>query len=93
MEKYIDQNSRNVAIGLIQGTELTLPIAINPSNELLIEIIPVGSPLSAFNASNILIDENSRQVAGAITDDSNETITPLTVDEIVGLPCVRVEVI
>lgn len=93
MENYIDQNSRNVGFGLIQGTDLTMPFAINASDELLIEIIPVGSPLSALNASGISIDGNGRQIAGAITDDINETITPLTVDEIVGLPCVRVEAI
>ena len=94
MENYIDGNSRNVGIGLITGTELTLPFSINDSTkELLIEVIPVGAPLSPLVASGIKIDGNGRQIAGAVTDDAFETITPVTVDEIVGLPCVRVEFI
>lgn len=94
MENYIDGNSRNVGIGLIHGTELTMPFAINDSSkELLIEVIPVGSPLSPLVPSGISIDGNGRQIAGAVTDDASETITPITVDEIVGFPCVRVEFI
>jgi hypothetical protein len=92
MSNYIDQNMRNVGIAYIQGTDnMTIPLAISAINELLIEVIPIPNPLSAFNASNIKIDENTKNVAGAVTDDSNQTIIPLTTDSIAGLPCVRVE--
>lgn len=90
----IDQNSRQVGLGYVHGsTGTVLPFAVNASNELLIEIIPVGAPLGALAASGIHLDANSRQVAAAVTDDANETITPLTVDEISGLPLIRVELI
>ena len=92
MPNTIDQNTKNVGLGYVQGTlDMVLPLTINASNELLIEVIPVGNPLSALVASRIHLDENTHQIAGAVTDDANEIITPITVDEIVGLPCVRVE--
>ena len=88
----IDENTKSVGLGYVQGTpDMTLPFSINTSNELLIEVIPVGSPLSALAASRIHLDENTHQIAAGITNDSNEIITPLTVDVIVDLPCVRVE--
>lgn len=90
---YIDENTKNVGLGLVQGTSIVLPLRINTSDELLVEIIPVGSPLGNLNASGLKIDGNTKNVAGGVTDDLNQDITPLTVDEIVGLPCVRVEVI
>lgn len=92
----IDSNSRNVGLGYVQGTNnMVLPLAINPTTkELLIEVIPIGSPLAPFNGLNRLkIDGNTKNVAGGVTDDSNQDITPLTVDLIAGLPCVRVEFI
>ena len=92
MPHTIDENTRQTGLGYVQGTrEMVLPFSINSSDELLIEVIPVGSPLSALVASRIHIDENTHQIAGAITDDASEIITPITVDEIVGLPCVRIE--
>ena len=93
MENYIDANSRNTAFGLIHGSQLTKEISMNDSTKrILIEVIPVAA-LTPLVASGIAIDANGRQIAGAVTDDANETITPLTVDEIVGLPCIRVELI
>lgn len=90
----IDENTKNVGLGYVQGTDnLTMPFAISAINELLIEIIPVGAPLSAFNASNIKIDENTKNVAAGVTDDASQTIIPLTTDTIATLPCVRVELI
>ena len=101
MAKTIDQNSRQVGLGFVQGTDtpstvfannLILPFSINSSNELLIEVIPIAVPLDPFAApARMKIDQNSRQIGGAITDDSNKTITPVTVDLILTLPCVRVE--
>lgn len=93
-EPRIDENTRNIGLGFVQGTKsITLPFQINSSGELLIEVIPIGDPLSPLNASRIHLDENTHQIAAAVTNDSNETIIPLTVDIIVGLPCVRVELI
>jgi hypothetical protein len=92
----IDKNGRNVGLGYVQGTNnMVLPFAINPAtNALLVEVIPIGSPLATFNGLNRLkIDGNTRNVAGGVTDDSDQTITPLTVDLIAGLPCLRVEII
>lgn len=89
----IDQNTKNVGIGYVQGTiNLTMPFAINASDELLIEVIPVSSPLSPFNASNVKIDGNTKNVSAGVTNDSNQTIKPLTTDAHAGLPCVRVEI-
>jgi len=93
----IDQNSRQTGLGYVQGTDrLVLPFSIDAvTNELFIEVIPVSDPLSPLVAvsENIRIDENTRQAGAGITDDSNETITTLTTDDIVGLPCLRVEII
>ena len=88
----IDENDRNIAGGIIQGTRLTLPCFIDPSSgRLLVEIIPVADAGSAISPRNLNIDENMRNVMGAVTDDSNEFITPLTVDMILDLPCLRIE--
>lgn len=90
----IDKNTKNVGIGYVQGTHNhTMPFAISDINELLIEIIPVATPLDPVNASRMKIDENTKNISGGVTDDSDETIIPLTVDTIVGLPCVRVEIV
>ncbi len=90
----IDENTRQEGIGLIQGSTNTRPFAINSDNELLIEIIPV-SDIGTLNITpeNIPIDENTRQVGAGVTDDANLDIIPLTCDLIVGVPCVRVEVL
>ena len=89
----IDHNTKNVGLGYVQGTNnMVMPFAISSINELLIEVIPIGVPLAPFNASNLKIDENTKSVSGGVTDDANQTITPLTTDTIVTLPCVRVEI-
>jgi hypothetical protein len=87
----IDQNTRQAGIGLVQGSTDTYPFSINTSNELLIEVIPVDD-IGTLNVTrqNIPIDENARQGAAGVTDDF--VIIPLTTDEIVGLPVVRVEI-
>lgn len=88
----IDENSRNTGGGIIQGTRLTLPTFVNPNTgELLIEIIPTGSDGTITTHKNLPIDENSRNCAGAVTDDSNETLTPLTVVTRIDLPCLRID--
>lgn len=92
----IDHNSRNVGLAYVQGTNnLVLPIAINPVNKKIrIEVVPRSIPHTAFAAgSRMKIDENSKNVAGAVTDDTDQTITPLTVNLIQDFPCLRVEII
>ena len=87
-----DENSRQIGFGLEHGTENILPFLVDPAtNELLIEIIPISSA-GTITTANIDNDENSRQVGAGITDDSNQTITPITVDIINGLPCLRIEI-
>lgn len=91
---YIDQNTKNIGLGMIHGTSDTTPLTIDPNTlELRIEIIPINSGGTSVGAQNVDIDENTHQVAAAITDDSDEDIVPLTVNEIVGFPCLRVDVI
>lgn len=90
----IGDNTREVGLGYVQGSNnVVLPFEFDDTTkELLIEVIPVGSPLSALVADQkIFLDDNTHQIAAAVTNDSNEIITPLTVDEIVGLPCLRIE--
>ena len=66
------------------------PIAITPDGKLRIEIIP--RTLSAGDLPNRMpIDANSYNVAGALTDDSNLTLTPLSVDVIIDVPAVRID--
>lgn len=95
MNAHIDENTKATGIGVVQGaTDILVPLRIDDATkEVLIEIIPVGDPLSALVASRIHIDENTHQIAAAVTNDSNETITPLTVDMILDLPCLRVEIL
>ena len=92
IDAHIDQNTKATGIGLVQGTnDFTVPLHIDPmNNELLVEVIPC-SPLSALVASRIHLDDNTHQIAAAVTNDASEIITPLTVDLIVGLPCLRIE--
>lgn len=94
MSSYIDENTKNVGLGMIQGTSDAIPLTVDPITlELRVEIIPINSGGTSIGTQNIDIDENTHQVAAAVTDDSNEDIIPLTVNEIVGLPCLRVDVI
>ncbi len=88
----IDENTRNTGGGIIQGTRLTLPTFVNPlTGELLVEVIPTGTVGTTIGPRNLNIDENHRNIGGAITDDSNEFITPLTVAMHLNLPCLRIE--
>ncbi len=90
----IDENTHQVGLGLVQGSIDTKSFAINTSNELLIEIIPVADiGTLAFTPENIRLDENTRQIAAGVSNDSNQDIIPLTVDLVIDLPCVRVEVL
>ncbi len=92
--KTIDQNTRNVGLGYVQGTkDMVLPLRVNgANNKLRIEIVP--KPLTGTGvARNLFIDGNTKNVGGAITNDSNEVITNLTVDEVVAFPCLRIELI
>lgn len=87
-----DANTRNVGGGIVHGASDTLPLFINPSTgELLIEIIPTFSDGSVTDRVNLRIDGNTRNTAGAVTDDSNETIIPLTVVMRNDIPCLRIE--
>lgn len=87
----IDENTRNTGGGIIQGTDLTLPFFVNPiTGELLVEIHP-SSAGTTIAPRNLNIDENHRNVAGAITNDANKSITPLTVNMHIDLPCLRIE--
>lgn len=95
---HIDKNDRNTGGGIVQGTDLTLPLFVNPSTgRLLVEIIPVASAGTAIAPRNLNIDGqngkqgNGRNVAGAVTDDANEFITPITCAMHIDLPCVRIE--
>lgn len=88
----IDQNTRNTGGGSIYGTSLTFPLCINPSTgELLVEIHPVNTDGTAIAPRNLNIDENHRNIGGAITNDTNKFITPLTVATHIDLPCLRIE--
>lgn len=79
----IDKNNRIVGTGYVQGTDSpkqVLPLSCDPSTgRLLIEIVPVGS-LSALVPDHMATDGNTRNTAGAVTDDALESIAPLTVD-------------
>lgn len=90
---YIDQNTRNVGLGLVHGTDMVLPFTVTALNELRIEIIPINSGGTIVSHETIPIDENTRNVGAAVTDDANETITPLTINTIVDFPCLRVDVL
>lgn len=94
MKSGIDANTKAVGRGMVQGTmDNIIPFSCTSDNKLLIEIIPVSDPLSNLVASRIHIDANTHQIGAGVTNDSNQTITPLTVDTIVTLPCLRIELI
>lgn len=87
-----DGNTRYIGGGIIYGTDLILPLFVNPATgELLIEIIPTGSDGIITTRVNLGIDGNGRNTSGSVTDDSNETIIPLTVNMRSDLPCLRIE--
>lgn len=89
----IDANDRNTGGGLIQGTQnMTLPTFIDPlTHMLLVEIIPTAIDGVIIPHRNLPIDENERNCAGAVTDDSNETLYPLTVAMHADVPCLRID--
>lgn len=100
----IDNNSVSVGLGTwnrrvyndLKHSYDTFPtpkaISINPSNKALrIEIIP--RTLSGTQVPERMpIDNNSYSVAGALTNDANLTITPLSVDVIIDIPALRADV-
>lgn len=92
---YIDENTKNV--GLAKAPDVypsVVPLSINPlTGELRVEVIPTGSDGTIISYENIPIDENTHQVAGAVTDDSNEDIVPLTVTDILGVNCLRIDIL
>lgn len=90
---YIDENTKNVGLGKSRArSQAAVPLLVNPATgELLVEIIPITDDGTIITRLNIPIDENTHQVSGAITDDSDQTITPLTVEETKGVTCLRVE--
>ena len=59
----IDNNTRNTGGGIIQGTDYTLPLFVNSSGELLVEIIPTGTVGAIISPQNLPIDENGRNCA------------------------------
>ncbi len=89
----IDENTKGLLYGYVHGTAgMVLPARVNPANnKLLIEIIPVVSIGTIVPSQNIPIDENTKNVGAALTNDANLNIIPLTVDEIVGFPALRIE--
>lgn len=90
----IDANSRGIGKGVQTDREnVAIPLSINPANgKLRMEIVPRSIGLS--NVPNRMpIDANSYNVAGALTNDSDKTLTPLSVDLILGTPCLRIEII
>ncbi len=65
---------------------------MNPSTgELLVEIHAVDTDGTAIAPRNLNIDENHRNVGGAVTNDANQFITPITVSMHQDLPCLRIE--
>lgn len=90
----IDNNTRNVGLGYVHGTNnITMPFSIDSaSNRLLIEVIPIGVPLDNLAATHMKEDANGRNTAGGVSDLDGQTIIPLTTDSIAGFPCVRVEI-
>jgi len=92
----IDENERSTGGGMVQGTRQTLPLFVNSSGELLIEIIPTVLDGTILASQNLPIDENNRNCTGALAVDTftgAESIIPLTVTTIVDLPCLRIDVI
>lgn len=90
----IDANDRQIGLGYAPDISVIIQPLITETTspyELHIEIIPVTS-LSAGVFPHIEIDGNSRWI-GAGVRVSPKIITGLTVDEIVGLPCLRIELV
>lgn len=100
----IDDNGNSVSLGIWDSRiynpntkvydvfPVPIPFSINPVKKAIrIEIIPRTLP-PANVPDRMPIDENSINAAGALTHDVNETLTPLSVDLIQGLPAVRCDV-
>ena len=94
MNNYIDQNNKNVGIAeLPDSVEKTFALLVNPlTDELFIEIIPNSDVGTITSNLNIPLDDNGHQISAVVTDDANETITPLTVDMIQNIACLRIEI-
>lgn len=98
MSENVDNNSRNLGHGVYydKGRLHAMPFSINPTTKrLLVEIIPRS--IGTMNVPNRMpIDQNSINVAGGLTNDSNKILTPLSVDLVgspVAIPCLRIEVL
>lgn len=98
MSENIDNNSRNLGHGVYydKGKLHAMPFSIDPmTKKLLIEIIP--KTIGTVNVPHRMpIDENSVNVSGGLTNDSNKALTPLSVDLVgspVAIPCLRIQVL
>lgn len=89
----IDANTKNVGLGYVHGTgDMVLPLKVNPlNNKLRIEIVPLPIGTGVVQG-NIKIDANDRNIGAGVTNDSNQIITNLTADDVVGFPCLRIEI-
>ena len=89
----VDANSRGIGkgvyyhLGKLHAIPLTYDVA---TGALLIEVIP--HTIGTLNVPHRMpIDQNSVNVSGGVTNDSNKTLTPLSVDLIQNFPLLRIE--
>jgi len=89
----VDANSRGIGKGVYfhKGKLIPIPLTFDvATGALLIEVIP--HTIGTINVPHRMpIDENSYNVNGGVTNDSNKTLTPISVDLIAGFPLLRIE--
>lgn len=76
----IDQNQVKTALA-VDTNGVTQPLRCDPSTgRLLVEVTIVSSTSPATLPATLPRDQNRIPVAGGVTDDASQTITPLIVD-------------
>ena len=89
----VDANSRGIGKGVYEhlGKLIAVPLSYDVvTGKLKIEIIP--HTIGTINVPHRMpIDENSYNVNGGVTNDANQTLTPISVDLIQGFPLLRIE--
>lgn len=91
----VDQNSRDIGKGVYfhKGKLIPIPLTYDvATGALLIEVIP--HTIGIIDVPHRMpIDQNSYNVNGGVTNDSDKILTPISVDLIEGFPLLRVEIL
>lgn len=84
MEAKRDSNSVTTALGVSDDATTITAFHVDPATDRLLVAITLNGSFSVTDPETLPRDGNRVPVGGAITDDANENIVPLYVDNATG---------